>query len=138
LLYGSEAIGGILNIIEEAPNKPGEKNGDVNVGLFSNTYGMSVDGGIRSATEKKNWGIRAGLNSNADYSDGDNNRIQNSRFAGYYLKGSYGFIKNKWTSSNHFMSSLDNFGFITADNSNSFLYDGRWSRSMKGPHHTYF
>ena len=52
LLYGSEAIGGILNIIEEAPNKPGEKDGDVNVGLFSNTYGLSVDGGIRSATEK--------------------------------------------------------------------------------------
>jgi iron complex outermembrane receptor protein len=36
------------------------------------------------------------------------------------------------------MSSLDNFGFITADNSSSFLYDGRWSRSMKGPHHTVF
>jgi iron complex outermembrane receptor protein len=82
LLYGSEAIGGILNIIEETPNKPGEKNGDVNVGLFSNTYGLSLDGGIRSATEKKNWGIRLGLNSNADYSDGDNHRIQNSRFTG--------------------------------------------------------
>jgi len=138
LLYGSEAIGGILNIIEEAPNKPRETNGDVNVGLFSNTYGLSVDGGIRSASDKNNWGIRVGLNSNADYSDGDNNRIQNSRFAGYYLKGSYGFLKNKWTSTNHFMSSLDNFGFITADNSNSFVYDGRWSRSMKGPHHTVF
>src|SRR4030095_1350603 len=138
LLYGSEAIGGILNIIEEAPNKPGEKNGDVNVGLFSNTYGLSVDGGIRSATEKKNWSVRVGVNSNADYSDGDDNRIQNSRFAGYYLKGSYGFKKNKWRSTNHFMSSLDNCGFITADNSNSFLYDGRWSRSMKGPHHSVF
>ena len=138
LLYGSEAIGGILNIIEEAPNKPGEKNGDVNVGLFSNTYGLSLDGGIRSATQKKNWAIRVGLNSNADYSDGDNSRIQNSRFAGYYLKGSYGFRRSKWTSTNHFMSSLDNFGFITADNSNSFLYDGRWSRSMRGPHHTVF
>ena len=138
LLYGSEAIGGILNIIEETPNKPGENNGDVNVGLFSNTYGLSLDGGIRSATEKKNWGIRLGLNSNADYSDGDNHRIQNSRFTGYYLKGSYGFKKDKWTSTNHFMSSLDKFGFITADNSNSFPYDGRWSRSMRGPHHTVF
>jgi len=138
LLYGSEAIGGILNIIEEEPNRPGEKNGEVNVGLFSNTYGLSVDGGIRSASEKKNWGIRAGLNSNADYSDGDKNRIQNSRFTGYYLKGSYGFMRSKWTSINHFMSSLDNFGFITSDNSNSFLYDGQWSRSMKGPHHTVF
>lgn len=136
LLYGSEAIGGILNIIEELPNAPGEKTADMNIGLLSNTYGLSFDAGLKSATQKRNWGLRVGLNSNADYSDGNNTRIQNSRFAGYYLKGSYGFIKNKWTSSNHFTSSLDNFGFITADNSNSFLYDGRLSRSMQGPHHT--
>ena len=136
LLYGSEAIGGILNIIEETPNDPGKKTGDVNVGLFSNTYGFSFDAGIKSATQKKNWGLRVGLNSNADYSDGNNNRIQNSRFAGYYIKAAYGFIKRKWTSNNHFTSSLDNFGFITADNSNSFHNDGRLSRSMIGPHHT--
>jgi iron complex outermembrane receptor protein len=136
LLYGSEAIGGVLNIIEEAPNEPGKKSGDINIGLFSNTYGLSVDAGLKSATQKRNCGLRAGLNSNADYTDGNNNRIQNSRFAGYYLKGSYGFVKTKWTSDNHFNSSLDNFGFITADNSNSFHYDERLSRSMKGPHHT--
>src|SRR5204863_294279 len=32
LLYGSEAIGGILNIIEELPNPPGEKTADMNIG----------------------------------------------------------------------------------------------------------
>ena len=79
-----------------------------------------------------------GVNSNADYSDGDGNRIHNSRYAGYYLKGTYGFRKRNWQSDNHFSSSLDNYGFITADNSNSFVDDGRWSRSMKGPHHTVF
>jgi iron complex outermembrane receptor protein len=138
LLYGSEAIGGILNIIEESSPEPGKKIADLNVGLFSNTYGLSVDGGVKSATQKRNWGLRVGLNSNADYADGNNKRIQNSRFTGYYLKGSYGFVKPKWTSNNHYTSSLDNFGFITADNANSFLYDGRLSRSMKGPHHTVF
>ena len=40
LLYGSEAIGGALNIIEEVPAKPGTKVGDVNTRLFSNTYGV--------------------------------------------------------------------------------------------------
>jgi iron complex outermembrane receptor protein len=136
LLYGSEAIGGILNIIEEAPNAPGKKTGDVNVGLFSNTYGLSFDAGLKNATQKKNWGIRVGMNSNADYSDGHNHRIQNSRYAGYYLKGCYGFVKKNWVSTNRYSGSLDNFGFITADNSNSFLNDARLSRSMKGPHHT--
>ncbi|HET9825890.1 MAG TPA: TonB-dependent receptor, partial [Chitinophagaceae bacterium] len=138
LLYGSEAIGGFLNIIEEAPNAPGMKNGDVNIGLFSNTYGLSFDAGVKGATTNKNWGIRMGLNSNADYSDGDNNRIRNSRYAGYYLKGSYGFAKRNWKSDNHFNSCLDNYGFITADNSNSFPDDDRWSRGMAGPHHTVF
>src|SRR5207244_717200 len=52
LLYGSEAIGGILNIIEEKPSEPGKKTGDMNIGLFSNTYGLSVDAGIKNATEK--------------------------------------------------------------------------------------
>ncbi len=136
LLYGSEAVGGIINIIEEAPNEAGKKSGDVNLGLFSNTYGLSFDAGLKSATQKRNWGLRVGLNSNADYTDGNSNRIQNSRFAGYSIKGSYGFLKPKWKSENHFTGSLDNFGFITADNSNSFLNDGRFSRSMKGPHHT--
>ena len=136
LLYGSEAIGGILNIIEEAQNEVGKKSGDMNIGLFSNTYGLSIDAGLKSAAEKRNWSMRVGINSNADYADGNNTRIQNSRFAGYCLKGSYGFKKDKWTSNNHYTSSLDNFGFITADNSNSFLFDGRLSRSMKGPHHT--
>jgi iron complex outermembrane recepter protein len=138
LLYGSEAIGGILNIIEEAPNTPGEKSGDVNVGVFSNTLGLSLDAGLKGASTKNSWGVRVGFNSNADYSDGNNNRIHNSRYAGYYLKGAYGFKKPKWESSNHFSSSLDNYGFITADNSNSFVDDGRWSRSMKGPHHIVF
>jgi iron complex outermembrane receptor protein len=135
LLYGSEAIGGILNIIEEQPNLPGIRSGDINVGLFSNTLGFSADIGIKNATQKRNWSIRGGINSNADYTDGNNNRIVNSRFSGYYLKASLGFSKKNWSSINHFHSSLDNFGFITEDNSNSFPNDGRLSRGMEGPHH---
>ena len=34
LLYGSEASGGILNIIEEAPAQPGTKSGDINIGIM--------------------------------------------------------------------------------------------------------
>lgn len=135
LLYGSEAVGGILNIIEEAPAASGTKEADINTGIYSNTLGLFVDAGIKKATATKSWGLRVGLNSNADYSDGNGKRIMNSRFTGYYLKLSKGFKKKNWESDNHFNSSWDNFGFITADNSNSFLNDGRWSRSMKGPHH---
>ncbi len=136
LLYGSEAIGGVLNIIEEQPAAPGTKESDVNAGLYSNTLGVSADGGLKVSTGNRSWGFRAGLNSNADYSDGTGKRIRNSRYGGYYLKAFLGWQRGKWTSMNHFTSSLNNFGFITEDNANSFLQDGRWSRNMGGPHHT--
>src|SRR5258705_2302031 len=40
LLYGSEAMGGVINIIEEVPASPGTKTGEINTRLFSNTYGL--------------------------------------------------------------------------------------------------
>ncbi|MEP6595045.1 MAG: TonB-dependent receptor plug domain-containing protein [Ginsengibacter sp.] len=136
LIYGSEAIGGVINIIEEGPAAPGTKTGEVNARLFSNTYGLYADVGFKGASKNRNWRIRGGINSNADYSDGDNKRILNSRFGGYYLKGSLGFTQKKWTSYNNYNGSLDNFGFITIDNQGSKESDGRLSRTMDGPHHT--
>jgi len=136
LLYGSEAMGGIINIIEETPADPGTKSGDANVRFFTNTYGLYADVGFKGATKLHSWRIRAGINSNADYSDGNNKRILNSRFNGYYLKGSFGFTKKKWTSYNNYNASLDNFGFITIDNQSAKKPDGRLSRTMDGPHHT--
>jgi len=136
LLYGSEAMGGALNMIEELPAKTGTKTADINTGLFSNTYGIFTDVGFKGATDTYSWRVRAGINSQADYSDGDNDRVLNSRFGGYYLKGSFGFKKKKWTSMNQYSGSLDNFGFIMADNIDAKEPDGRLSRSMDGPHHT--
>lgn len=138
LLYGSEAIGGIINIIEETPAVANTHTGEFNTRLFTNTYGFNSEIGLKGATEKHNWRIRAGINSNADYADGRNKRILNSRFGGYYLKGSYGFNKRNWSSANNFNSSLDNFGFITIDNQSAKKPDGRLSRTMDGPHHTVF
>jgi iron complex outermembrane receptor protein len=136
VLYGSEAIGGVINIIDEAPAAPGNTSGDFNTRLFSNTYGLYADVGFKGANQNRNWQLRGGVNSNADYSDGDGMRILNSRFKGYYLKGNMGFTRKNWTSYNTYNGSLDNFGFITIDNQASKEPDGRLSRKMDGPHHT--
>ncbi|HYK45094.1 MAG TPA: TonB-dependent receptor [Parafilimonas sp.] len=136
LLYGSEAIGGALNIVEEMPAKPHTTVGDLNVQLFSNTLGTFTDLGFKGAGSTQTWSVRAGINSQADYTDGNGDRILNTRFGGYYLKGSYGFKSGNWTSTNHYVGSIDNYGFIMADNMEAKEPDGRWSRSMDGPHHT--
>lgn len=136
LLYGSEAVGGVINVIEEKSPEEGKIVGDVNTRFLSNTYGNATDIGFKGNKNNKNWRIRIGAESDADYSDGNNTRILNSRFGGYYLKASYGFKKNNWTCQNNYNSSVNNFGFIMADNRDAKKPDGRLSRTMDGPHHT--
>jgi len=138
LLYGSEAIGGVVNIIEENLPEENKTIGDVNTKFISNTGGNATDIGLKGNKINKNWRIRLGYESDGDYSDAKNVRILNSRFDGYYLKTSFGFKKAKWICQNNYNGSLNNFGFIMADNYNSKKVDGRYSRTMDGPHHTVF
>ena len=138
LLYGSDAIGGILNILEEKPAAVNTKQSDLNTRFFSNTYGLYLDYGTKKATETRNNSFRFGLNTNADYSDGNNKRILNSRFNGANAKIGWGKNRLNWIQQNHFSSSADAFGFITDDNQTAKTPDGRLSRSMDGPHHLVF
>ncbi len=136
LLYGSEAVGGVINIIEEKSAEEGKVTGDINTRFLSNTFGNATDIGFKGNKNNKNWRVRAGYESDGDYSDGNNTRILNSRFNGYYFKASYGFKKKNWISQNNYNGSLNNFGFIMADNRDAKKLDSRLSRTMDGPHHT--
>lgn len=138
LLYGSEAIGGVLRIVEEKNAEEGKIMGDIRTRFMSNTLGNSTNIGFKGNSGKRNWGVRAGYESHADYTDGKNTRILNSRFGGYYFKATYGFQKNKWSSQNNYSSSVNNFGFIMSNNPAGKTVDNRFSRTMDGPHHTVF
>lgn len=138
LLYGSEAMGGVINILEEAPAVTGKTQGDVSLRMFSNTYGMALDAGVKSATEKWNWRISLGSDSHADYADGNNKRVLNSRFGGYYAKASAGFHRKRWISNNQYMFAINNFGFLMDSTMNHLENDARLSRSYQMPHHTVY
>ena len=135
LLYGTEAIGGVIKIVEENIPAAGKKESDINASLFSNTFGFSVNAGIKSNTGKKNWRIRFGADSHADYSDGNNRRILNSRFESYNLKASLGHTHKHWINQNDFYSSFSRFGFITKDNRDRKPVDNRLGRKLNGPYH---
>lgn len=137
VLYGSDAMGGVINIIEEKPAPQGKLEQDVQSRLFSNTYGLSLNYGLRKTNEKVWWKLRAGLDSHADYTDGNNDRVLNSRFANYNLKASLGFDKSRWSSANSLMLSYGKFGFVF-DSLGRKERDARLSRSFDGPHHQVF
>ena len=135
LLYGTEALGGVIRIVEENIPAEGIKESDVNASLFTNTLGFSVNGGIEKNTGTKNWRIRLGADNHADYTDGNNKRILNSRFASYNLKATLGYTHKRWLSQNNFYSSFSRFGFIMKDNTDRKPVDGRFSRTLDGPYH---
>lgn len=135
LLYGTDAVGGVINILEE--KKPIENSlvTDAGMQFHSNTLGGTLQAGIRANYGKRWFRIRVGIDNHADYSDGNNKRILNSRFNGNYLKTSFGFKRNNWQSDNYYNFSYNQFGFVLDDLPQFFEADDRWSRKMRGPHH---
>ena len=135
LLYGTEAVGGVINIIEES--KPAERTleTDGSIEFHSNTLGGTAQAGVKANYGKHWFRLRTGIDNHADYSDGNNARVLNSRFNGYYFKGTFGFARNNWHSENYYDFSYNNYGFVFNDLLHFFEPDARWSRAMSGPHH---
>jgi iron complex outermembrane receptor protein len=86
LLYGSDAIGGVINFIKEKPAPMGTIEGDYNMQLFSNSNGISNSFGIKGADKNLFGGIRIGQKSHADYLQGGGVFVPNTRFNEYSVK----------------------------------------------------
>ncbi len=91
LLYGSDAIGGVVNFIKEKSADVGTIAGDYNLQLFSNSLGMTNNFGIKGASKKFFGGIRVGQKTNADYLQGGGSFVPNSRFNEQSVKANAGY-----------------------------------------------
>lgn len=136
VLYGTEAIGGIINVIEEEKPRLNMKETDFSSKFNSNTLGGSFQYGYKGNKGNKWYRIRAGIENNADYADGRNNRVLNSRFDGIQLKSTYGFQKKNWKSVYNYMGTFNRYGFIFNDIYSFVSPDNRWSRRLnENPDH---
>jgi len=91
LLYGSDAIGGVINFIKEKPAPVGSFEGDYNLQLFSNSMGITNNVGAKGSSGNFFGGIRAGQKSNADFIQGGGEYVPNSRFNEYSTKINVGY-----------------------------------------------
>ena len=91
LLYGSDAIGGVINLLKEKPAPVNTISGDYNLQLFSNSLGMTNNFGVKGASKKLFGGIRIGQKTNADYLQGGGAFIPNSRFSELSFKANTGY-----------------------------------------------
>ena len=80
LLYGSDAIGGVINFIKEKPAPVGKILGGYRIQLHSNTLGMNNSIGLKGASKNLFGGFRFGNKTHADYLQGGGDYVPNSRF----------------------------------------------------------
>ncbi|MGY8914871.1 MAG: TonB-dependent receptor, partial [Flavobacteriales bacterium] len=86
LLYGSDAMGGVLYLNPEKFAPSNSTEGDINLNYFSNTEGYSTNAGFKTSGENLKFIMRGGTSSHADYKTGDGDRVTNSRFKENDLK----------------------------------------------------
>ncbi|NND79427.1 MAG: TonB-dependent receptor [Maribacter sp.] len=94
LLYGSDAMGGVLYFNPEKFAESNSTEGDVNLNYFTNTQGLGANAGIRTSGEKIKFLLRGSHVSHIDYKTGNNERLTNSRFNEYDLKTGLGYQSN--------------------------------------------
>ncbi len=80
LLYGSDALGGVLYLNPEKFAYQDETKIELNQNFYSNTLGSNTSLGFKTSKNKFKLILRGGLNSHADYEIPDGDRVTNTRF----------------------------------------------------------
>lgn len=104
LLYGSDAIGGVLYFNPEKFGKPNTSELNFNQNYFTNTIGSNSSIGYKLSGEDLKFSTRLNKNEHSDYKISDGNRVTNSRFNEVDFKTGLGY-------SNSLFSSVFRFNF---------------------------
>ncbi len=92
LLYGSDAIGGVINLIREKPAPIGKILGDATIQYHTNTEGIVGNIGIKGSSDNFFGAVRIGGKSNADYLQPNGVFVPNSRFNEWSIKSNVGMF----------------------------------------------
>jgi iron complex outermembrane receptor protein len=98
LLYGSDALGGVLFFNPEKFALANTFQGDFGQRLFSNTLGSNTTLGLKTSTENWKYLIRGAFNTQSDYKIPDGDRVTNTRFQEMDFKAGIGYSNAKFSS----------------------------------------
>lgn len=98
LLYGSDALGGVLYFNPEKFANSGDWSADFSQRLFSNTMGSNSSLGLKTSGDHWKFLVRGSYNSHADYQIADGDRVTNTRFNETDLKAGIGYNSSVFSS----------------------------------------
>ncbi len=114
LLYGSDALGGVLYFIDERYAKHNTYEFLAQTKFSSNTLGNITDFGFKIHKEKLKFNLFSSYSTQADYQIPNSKRVFNTRFNEKNVKASFGFNQTHWISNIRYSYLQNNFG-ITED-----------------------
>lgn len=114
LIYGSGAVGGIINLIGEPVAKEGTITGDADFRYISNTAGYESNIGLKGNHGGFFWGIRAGGTTNKDYIQGNGEFAPNTRYNRTNFKANTGIITNRSSFKILYQYNNDKLGLAVA------------------------
>jgi len=112
LLYGSDAIGGVLYFIDERYASQNTVEGFFETKFLSNTLGSISNGGVKLNKGKLKLNLFGSFSSQADYQLPNFDRAFNTRFDEKNIKASLGFTTKKIISNMRYSFLQNNFGII--------------------------
>ncbi len=98
LLYGSDALGGVLYFNPEKFAKTNTFQGDFSQKLFLNTLGSNTSLGLKTSTENWKYLVRGSYNLHSDYKISDGNRVTNTRYNEQDFKAGIGYSNSRFSS----------------------------------------
>lgn len=110
LLYGSDALGGVLYLNPEKFGPSGETHVDINSSYFSNSLGTSTNLGVQTSGETLKFLARGAYASFSDYKTGADYRVTNSRFNETDFKTGVQYLGSKFKSTLRYNYNRSNIG----------------------------
>ena len=110
LLYGSDALGGVLYLNPEKFTSHNNTETVFNQQFFSNTLGTNTSIGIKTSLDNWKFLARGTYSNHTDYLTPENNLVTNTRFNEKDFKTGIAYSKNKFTSEIRYNYNNANLG----------------------------
>ena len=113
LQYGSDAVGGVVNVVRERPAQPQSISGDLISQYNTNSNGYTNSLGIKGSGKTFFGGVRGSMKSHEDFTDGNGDVVINTRLNESNLSANMGARTNIGIFSINYNYTEANYGTQT-------------------------
>ncbi|SMD37355.1 iron complex outermembrane recepter protein [Reichenbachiella faecimaris] len=129
LLYGADALGGVLYLIDERYTQENRIEGFAASGYTSNTKGLKSSLGFKMNKNRIKWNLFGAYGNHADYQIPNDQRVVNTRFNDISIKSALGYHRKNWVGNIRYSFLKNNIGIPEEA-----AYTSEVEREMESPY----